>query len=204
MSLLGHRERPPVGHAAGALVFFHGVYGVPEDFLPFMDKIDPARRFHAFLPQGPYPMGEGRSSWIDPDSPERVEKARIDMTPVLDWLDALPYPPEKRILGGWSQGTVVAYAASLIKGASRPAAILALGGCLPRGVNLDFSRPLPPVLIGHGTEDEAVPVEEARHARDLLSEAGAAVTYCETSIGHEIDQTIIRDIRAFLSQNRVD
>ena len=44
-------ERPADGAAAGGLVFFHGYYGIPDEFLGFVDKLDPTRRLHAFLPQ---------------------------------------------------------------------------------------------------------------------------------------------------------
>jgi phospholipase/carboxylesterase len=190
-----HRERAAAGGARGALVFFHGFYGVPDDFLAFVDKIDPGRRLQAYLPQGPWPMSDGRSSWLNPD---HAREASSDLEPVFHWLDSLPFAPEETVYGGWSQGARVAYEAGL-RHPRRPAAILALGGRLPDPAALDLTAPLPPVLIAHGRDDHSVPVEHARHAHGVLSTAGAAVTYLETAVGHEIDQSVIPRVREFLA-----
>ena len=191
---LRHIERPAAGEPAGALVFFHGYYGIPEDFLAFLDKVDPDRRLHGFLPQGPRPLSEGRASWFDFDAP-----ALEQLAPVSEWLDSLPFPAERMIFGGWSQGTATAYVLALAAGRPCPAGVLALGGSLPEDPPLDLERALPRVAIAHGTEDEAVPVERARRARDLLRRAGADVLYRESAIGHLIDQDMVPDLRAFVA-----
>jgi phospholipase/carboxylesterase len=80
----------------------------------------------------------------------------------------------------------------------RPAAIFALGGRLPGPDELDLGSPLPPVLIAHGSQDDSVPVESARHARAVLTAAGASVSYLETSVGHRIDQNVLPQVREFL------
>lgn len=197
---LEHRERPAAENALGALVFFHGFYGAPDDFLGFMDKIDPERRYHAYLPRGPWPMGEGRRSWLNPD---HTREAPSDLEPVFRWLDSLPFAREQTVYAGWSQGARVAYEAGL-RDRRRPAAIVALGGRLPDLADLDLAEPLPRVLIAHGTEDDSVPVEHARHARSVLSAAGATVVYLETPVGHLIDQDVIPRVRAFVAGAALD
>lgn len=191
---LVHRERPAAGAARGALVFFHGFYGVPEDFLPFLDEIDPDRRLHGYLPRAHWPMSEGRGAWLNPD---HSKESASDLVPVFRWLDSLPVSTGQRVYAGWSQGARVAYEAGL-RDRARPAAIVALGGRLPDLAELDLTAPLPPVLIAHGSEDESVAVEHARRARAVLVEAGAEVTYLETAVGHRIDQSAIPQIREFL------
>jgi predicted esterase len=193
---LTHLERPAAADARGALVFFHGFYGVPEDFVPFMDKIDPARRLHAYLPRGPWPMSEGRTSWLNPD---HTKESPTDLEPVWQWLDSIPFYPENTAFAGWSQGAKVAYAAGLGR-RPRPAAVVALGGRLPDPGELDLGGGLPPVLIGHGSEDDSVPVEHARHARTVLAAAGAEVVYLETQVGHLIDPSVIPRVREFLTR----
>jgi phospholipase/carboxylesterase len=194
---LRHLERPPAGEPIGALVFFHGYFGIPKDFLPFLDKIDPERRFHGYLPEGPLLINEGRTSWFDRDAPESSEE---QLAPVAAWLDALPIPAARTVLAGWSQGGMVAYALGLTRGRPRPAGLIALGAQLPPEPPPDLERPSPPIAIGHGTADDAVDVEHARAARDLLRGAGAEVLYLETGIGHQIDQAIVADLRAFLAK----
>lgn len=176
-------------------MFFHGYYGIPDDFLPFLDKVDPERRFHGYLPAAPVHVNEGRSSWFDRDReyPPQLE-------PVAAWLDALPFASGETVLAGWSQGTMVAYALGLGPGRPRPVGIVALGGCLLDEVPPDTTRALPPVAIGHGRNDETVPVERARHARDTLVAAGGEVLYLETDVDHRIDQAVVPELRAFLAR----
>jgi phospholipase/carboxylesterase len=179
-------ERPAADGPAGALVFLHGYWGIPRDFLPFLDKLDPGRRLHGYLPQAPTHVSEGRFSW---------EGSGAELE---EWLDALPHPPERIVLGGWSQGTWRAYRLALAPGRPRPAGLLALGGRLDEDLVLE--PPLPPVLIAHGRDDEPVPVEHARAARDRLVAAGAEVAYFETAIDHRIDQAVVPELRRFVAE----
>jgi predicted esterase len=104
------------------------------------------------------------------------------------------------VLGGWSQGTNLAYALGLGPGPARPAGLLALGGGFRDELPPDLERPLPPIAIAHGRSDDAVPVDVARQTRDVLERAGAAVLYRETEIGHAVDEAVIPDLRAFLAK----
>jgi phospholipase/carboxylesterase len=183
--VLRHLERPSAGEAVGALVFLHGKWGIPEDFVPFLDDLDPDRRFHGYLPQGPTHMSEGRYEW---DGGEAL---------VAEWFDGLPYEPARIVVAGWSQGTRHGYGLALGAGRPRLAGMVALGGWMPDDV--DLTGPLPPVAIAHGTEDASVPVAAARLARDRLEAAGAQVLYRETAIGHEIDHAVVPDLQRFLA-----
>ena len=86
------------------------------------------------------------------------------------WLDSLPH--ERIVLGGFSQGCVMALALGLGAGRPRPTAIAGFSGFVPQvaGWELDADRPLPPVALGHGTLDPVIPVEFGRAtARQLLA-----------------------------------
>ena len=192
-----HVERPAAGHPVGALVFFHGYGGVPEEMVGFLARIDPERRFHGYLPEAPYRDRDGGRSWFRRGSMERPE---LQLVPVVEWLDRLPYRREQTVLGGWSQGTNLAYALALGPGLARPAGLLALGGGFRDELPPDLARPLPPIAIAHGRGDDAVPVEVARQAREVLERGGATVLYCETEVGHRIDEAVIPDLRAFLAK----
>lgn len=192
-----HVERSAAGDPAGALVFFHGYGGVPEEWLGFLDRIDPERRFHGYVPEAPHLDLDRRRSWFPRGSTSRPE---TQIAPVMGWLDGLPYRPDQTVLGGWSQGTNLAYVLALGPGRARPAGLLALGGGFRNELPPDLTRPLPPVAIAHGRCDDAVPVHVARQTREVLERAGAAVLYCETQIGHRIDEAVIPDLRAFLAK----
>jgi predicted esterase len=192
---LRHVERPADGEPAGFLVFFHGYYGIPEDFLAFMDKLDPKRRLHAYLPAAPYEVNDGRGTWFDFEDEERQAE---QLAPVAAWLDGLPFAPQRCILGGWSQGASVAYALGLGVGRPRPAAIVALGGPLRQSVALE-DGPWPRLVVGHGRSDDVVAVELVRAGVERLRAAGAAPVYLETDVDHHIDQAIVPDLRDFVA-----
>jgi predicted esterase len=194
---LQHIDRPPAGRAAGALVFFHGYSGDPAEFVAFLNKIDPERRFHGYLPRAPHPGEGGRTSWFDRGSADPAEK---QLDAVVEWLDGLPYARERTVFGGWSQGANVAYSVALGPRYARPAGVIALAGGFRNELPPDLERPLPPIAIAHGRADESVPVSVARHARDVLERAGVSVLYSETHVGHEIDAAVIPDLRAFLAK----
>jgi phospholipase/carboxylesterase len=122
------------------------------------------------------------------------------------WLDDLAseagVPPERTVLGGFSQGAVMTYALGLGDGRPRPAGLITLSGFVPTvpGFALDLEPPLPRVAIGHGALDPVISVDWGRRARDLLTEAGADVSYRETAhMGHSIDPTLLRELPSWLA-----
>ena len=107
---------------------------------------------------------------------------------------------DRLVLGGFSQGGVMAYSLGLGSGRPRPAAVVALSSFIPtvEGFSFDLSPPLPPVAIGHGTLDNVIGVEWGRRARALLEEAGAEVLYRETPMFHQIDPEFVGEIAEWL------
>ena len=68
------------------------------------------------------------------------------------------------MLGGFSQGAVMAYSLGLGAGRPRPSSLLALSGFIPTvdGWEPDLESPFPPIAIAHGAYDPVIPVEFAR------------------------------------------
>jgi len=194
---LQHVERPPAAGAIGALVFFHGYAGDAAEFVPFLNRIDPERRFHGYLPQAPHPVDGGRTSWFARGSADPPEE---QLAALVEWLERLPHARERTVLAGFSQGANVAYAVALGPRHPRPAGVIALAGGFRDELPPDLERPLPPIAIAHGRADESVPVAVARNARDALERAGARVLYRETDSGHGIDEAVVPDLRAFLAK----
>ncbi len=98
--------------------------------------------------------------------------------------------PDRTVLGGFSQGTVMSYALSLGPGRPAPAGILAFSGFIPtvEGWSADLEgRTHTRAFIAHGRRDPVIGVEFARRARELLQRAGLAVDYRESEAAHTID-----------------
>ena len=194
--------RPARGEPEGLLVLLHGRGADEHDLFPLLDALDPEQRLLGVTPRAPLSLPPGGAHWYafyrlghpDPDT------FWTTYPRLVEWLDGLGFPPERTVLGGFSQGGVMAYAVGLAKGRPRPAALIALSSFMPTvpGLELDLSSPLPPVAIGHGTYDDVIGVEWGRVARDVLTEAGADVLYRESPMGHSVDPTFLAELRTWL------
>ena len=204
---LSARVRPAAAGAAyGALVLFHGRGADEHDLFPLLDALDPERRLVGATPRGPLSLPPGGAHWYalgGIGTPEATT-FHASLGAAAEWVDGLVAEHGLRhdglVLGGFSQGGVMAYSLGLGDGRPRPAAIVAFSSFIPSvpGLELDLSPPLPPVAIGHGTLDNVIGVEWGRRARALLEEAGAEVLYRETPMFHQIDPDYVRDVSEWL------
>ena len=154
------RERPAASAAEGALVLFHGRGADEHDLFPLLDELDPEQRLHGYTPRGPLHLPPGGAHWYVVRQVGFPDPATFSASydAVADWLDTLPYA--RVVLGGFSQGAVMAYSLGLGRGRPRPDAILAFSGFVPEvdGFALELEPPLPPVTIAHGSLDPVIPV----------------------------------------------
>ncbi|TML45473.1 MAG: phospholipase [Actinobacteria bacterium] len=204
---LAYRLRPAAGEAEGALVLFHG-RGVDEnDLFPLLDSLDPERRLVGATPRGPLSLPPGGAHWYSFREVGSPDKETFDASYELvgGWLagfaEETGVPPERMVLGGFSQGAVMAYALGLGQGSPRPAGLIALSGFIPtvEGFELDLSPPLPPAAIGHGTLDPVISVEWSRRAKQRLEQAGADVLYREYPLPHAVDPGYLSELSTWLS-----
>jgi phospholipase/carboxylesterase len=202
-SLLQARVRAADGEPAGAVVLLHGRGADELDLEPLLGALDPERRLVGILPRGPLVLPPGGAHWYVVPRVGYPDPNTFWPTYELasKWLDDLGIPPDRIVLGGFSQGAVMSYALALGRGRPHPAGIIALSGFIPtvEGFELDLAPPLPRLAIGHGTHDEVINVEFSRKAKTLLENAGADVVYRESPIGHSIDPRFVLDLRAWVT-----
>ena len=193
--------------ADGTLVLLHGRATDEHDLLPVIDAVDPERRLDGLTPRGPFTLPPGGYHWYGPvvrvgfPNKETFEQSFALLS---DWLDA-SVDLERTVLGGFSQGSVMAYALGLGAGRPAPAGVLAMSGFLPvvEGFELDLEgRRGLPVAIAHGTHDPVITVQFGHEARDRLSAAGLDVLYRESPVGHGVDPRGIHELRACLSRTQ--
>jgi phospholipase/carboxylesterase len=196
-------ERPAAGEPEGALVLLHGRGADEQDLFPLLDALDPEQRLHGYTPRAPLTLPPGGAHWYMvprvgyPDPGTFAE----GFGALTEWFDALPFPAERIVLGGFSQGAVMSYALGLGKGRPRTEALFAISGFIPTvdGWEPDLEAPFQPIGIVHGTHDRVIPVEFGRQARTTLEAAGAGVLYREFPIEHWIDPQEIALLRTLVA-----
>jgi phospholipase/carboxylesterase len=205
---LVHRRRPADGEPAGTLVLMHG-RGVDEnDLFPLFDILDPDRRLAAFTPRAPLqPPGHRGNHWYVVPRVGYPDRETFHHTYELlgGWLDSVAeetgIPLERTVLGGFSQGGVMAYATGLGSGRPRPAGILALSCFVPAvaGWEPDLNgRQDLPVYHSHGTADPIITIEFGRAAHEAL-DGKVDLTYREHPGGHTIDPRAFDEMREFVA-----
>jgi phospholipase/carboxylesterase len=200
------------GQAADALVLLHDRGADETQLLTLMDELDPEARLVGVTLRAPLPLMPGGYHWYVvreigvPDEPSFLETYRS----VSAWLDQrLPEITGARvdhtILGGFSQGAMLAYALGLGRERPSPLALVALNGAIPETagfltVDLEGHRDVP-VAIGHGALDPVVPVQYGRAAVERLRAAGLEVTYRESpDVGHAVDPDFARSLAAWIAR----
>jgi phospholipase/carboxylesterase len=204
---LSARVRPAAGEPDGALVLFHGRGADEHDLFPLLAALDPERRFVGATPRGPLSLPPGGAHWyvlggIGTPEPTTFQASYSAAT---EWLDGFlaehRLGHDRLVLGGFSQGGVMAYSLGLGRGRPRPAALTVFSSFIPSvpGFELELSPPLPPIAIGHGTQDPVIGVEWGRQAREILEAAGADVLYRETPMSHQLDPQFVAEVAAWLA-----
>ena len=209
VSALYHRVLPPVtpsGDTSPTLIMLHGRGADEEDLLGLASYYD--RRLMIVSVRAPFPFSpEGGYTWYDlgivgAPEPEKFRSSYEKLVQLVDdVLAQYPVDRQRVYLLGFSMGTVMAYALSL----TRPGlfrGVLAHSGYVPDGTALPFRwQELGHLhyFIAHGTEDPVIPVDFARHARELFSASNAIVDYREYPIGHQISEESLQDSAAFLN-----
>jgi len=198
-----HRE--PEGDPAGALVLLHGRGADEHDLFPLLDLLDPERRLLGITPGGPLHLPPGGRHWyalggIPTPDPETFHQTAPRLAA---FLDDLPVPMERVVLGGFSQGAVMSYAMSLGPGRPRPAALIAMSGFLPRVEDWQLHAERlagVPVGIAHGSLDPVIPAQFAAEAEATLEAAGADVLRLSTPVPHMVDPEWIAPLRELVSR----
>ena len=99
------------------------------------------------------------------------------------------------MIGGFSQGAVMAWALALGPGRPRPAGILAMSGFIPTvpGLRAPARRPRRASRSRSPTDvdDPVISVELGRQARDRARRRAPTCSYRETDVPHIVDPRLI-------------
>jgi phospholipase/carboxylesterase len=201
------------------VVLLHG-FGAPgDDLVALAEAIDAPVRF--VFPAAPLELGgvygDARAWWLldlarleaelargiprdrRAEIPDGLASARLQVTRLVDHVVAR-YPSDRLVLGGFSQGAMLALDVALHRQPA-PAGLVLMSGTLlaeaewtPRLTQL---RDVP-VLLSHGRADGLLPFSIAEALRDTLRAAGARVDWHDFIGGHEIPVAVVAAATRFL------
>jgi phospholipase/carboxylesterase len=197
--------REPAGEPEGALVLLHGRGADERDLFPLLDFLDPERRLLGVTPGGPHHLPPGGRHWYALGGIPTPDPGTFAATAprLAAFLDGLPVPSDRVVLGGFSQGTVMSYAMSLGPGRPRPAGLVAMSGFLPRVADWPLEPERlrgVPVGIAHGSLDPVIPAQFAAEAEATLTAAGADVVRLSSPVPHMVDPDWIEPLRDLVAR----
>jgi phospholipase/carboxylesterase len=204
------------------VVLLHG-FGAPgDDLVPLWRVLAAPAGTRFVFPAAPVDLGRqymGGRAWWRIDVEERMRRQALgeerDLSEVPDGLDAarglvdamlddaertLRPPPGKIVLGGFSQGAMLALDTALRS--TRPLAGLVLLSGTHVAANewaprFETRRALP-VFMSHGREDEILPFGVSDGLRALLVAQGLSVDWVPFRGGHGIPPSVVDGVGAFL------
>jgi len=189
--------------AAPLLVLLHGLAADEQDLIGLVSELDP--RLKAISLRAPFQTGYGGYAWFGleplPDGGWIIEEEQAESSLEIllgDLAELRAQAGSKLIVGGFSQGAMMAASALLARPDLIDAAWLMSGRYLPFLDREPEQSPSRPVLVQHGTYDELVAVEEGREFCEVLRAHGHDVRYQEYAMGHQIGYESLRDADEWL------
>lgn len=196
---LAFRLRLPEDTQTPPIVMLHGLGG-DENVMWGLESALPQTGM-VVAPRAPHEQGEGGYSWnprIKAWPPLVYEfAAAVDLLEgLLDYMESqYAFQRDRMILMGFSNGTVMSFAASMTPMSESPVGIIAISGCLPAG-DMSPLRGIP-VYWGHGIKDPIISIDAARSDAERLRQAEARVTYCEADVGHKLGAQCLNNLSSW-------
>ncbi|HEV8659855.1 MAG TPA: alpha/beta hydrolase [Thermoanaerobaculia bacterium] len=190
------------------VIIMHGRGADAYDLADIAPMIDGPRGYRFVFPNAPnaWEAAPGMMfgfTWFD-GVPAELKSLQASRRIMMDFLDEVvkrfPTPAGKVVLGGFSQGGLMALDTGL-RTTQPLAGIVVMSGALHEHDLPDLTtRKDQRVLIIHGTEDEMINVNMARRARRVLEQHGLEVEYHEFPMGHHVTPESMLVVRDFIEK----
>lgn len=207
------RVRESTSASPRLMLLIHGITGDENVMWVFARNL--SVDYWMVAPRAPYASQrqEGGYSWRpvsdDAEAHSRLEQLRDSAEALIRLVDDYSAASARVDAStfdvmGFSQGAAMCCLLAFLY-PERIRKVGLLAGFVPSGLEDWVSqRPLEgkPFFVAHGTKDETVPVERARHSVEILEQAGANVTYCEDEVGHKVSAACLRGLKDFFRDPR--
>ncbi len=196
--------KPPV------IILMHGVGSNEKDLFSFANQLPDS--FLVISLRAPIELGKDSYGWYHLSfengkpisNPVEAETSRLMIIDFINNLKNKHAFNEKRVyLCGFSQGSIIAYSVGLtvpekIKGIAIMSGRL-LEEVKPMIASKEKLKNLK-VFISHGTNDNVLPVSNAREANTYLKQIGITSTYKEYPEPHTISNAMFNDLLIWLKK----
>lgn len=206
-----HRPASVEQAAPWLLVLMHGVGSNEQDLFGLAPHV-PAN-FHVLSLRAPNGMGAGSYAWFEfgvtargdrviNEAQEASSRQTVAQT-VAAAAQQLGIPPQRVVVGGFSQGGIMALSLLLTQPALLQAAMVLHSRLLPQVLPLVA----PPealqgkqLWVSHGTRDQVIPLASAHATRALAETLPILLHYAEFPNAHEITPQELAEAMAWLEQ----
>ncbi len=206
-----HRPADAVSAAPWLLVLMHGVGSDEEDLFGLAPYVPP--QFHVISLRAPYVMGPSAYGWFEftirrvgdriiNEPQEAASRATVAKT-VASAAQQLGIPPERVVVGGFSQGGIMSLSLLLTQPALLQAAMVLHSRLVTQVLPLVAA---PEALKGkqlwvsHGTNDQVIPLASAHAIKELVETLPMELSYAEYPSAHELIQQELVDAMGWLER----
>ena len=175
----------------------HGVGSNEQDLFSLAPQIPD--RFHVLSLRAPFRMGPGSHAWFDfsiePNGERTINEAQEAQSRALvaqtiqSASEQLGIPPERVVVGGFSQGGIMALSLLLTQPALMHAALVWHSRLLQQVVPLTAPADAlhgKRLWLSHGTYDNVIPLAHAQAIAHHMATLPVSVAYHEFPSAHEI------------------
>ena len=179
------------------IIGLHGWQGNKESFLP-MAHNKHFQRFNWYLPEAPYLVNNNpqTKSWAYEKDTNvwEVEETILLLNQFFESEIFNNYDSKNVYVIGFSQGAAVCY--DYICKLDKPlGAIFPVAGFLRNNDNIiNIYQKNTPIIIGHGTQDDIVPIKRSMEAFEILKKQNANVEMVTYESRHNISNIMINKI----------
>jgi phospholipase/carboxylesterase len=191
------------------LILLHGILSNEKYLFNFSGNFDPQTAIISV--RAPFEVTTKQYKWysakrVDNQTIMNIEEAEQSRNLIIELTQKLQQeykiPPQKTFLMGFSQGCIMALHTGLVF-PQYFGGIIGIGGRLlaetKNQVSDNQSLNDLKIWLAHGTEDEVLPINNARLARDFIQTLACSLTYQEYPAKHLIYEPMIKDVNDWLS-----
>lgn len=190
-----HLRGAPLDAAKRMLVLFHGYGAEGDDLVPLSTVVDVGDQGAFVFPIAPVELPRGGRAWFRRDQSNFLTA----VTRAQEFVDALAtkYPNSEMIVGGFSQGAMLAV--NLLERTSTPArAVIIWSPADLLIAPLTGNRTETAVFLSHGSSDPVLPFLGANRLKSILEDSGYQVAWVPFAGRHAIPRSVIEQLNTFL------